>query len=210
MNRPLSAAATALLSLACLALPSCAPADDELAVGAEALTVNRCPSPMPAAGAAGTSLTPAADQRLWFVLHAVGTQNYTCNAAGTGWTFTSPVAALQNACGHTVGRHYASADGPTRPAWEYQDGSVVVMQRAGGVAVSPTAIPWLLLTAVSSSGEGRFEDVSSIQRLNTVGGLAPAGACSPGASVAVPYEADYFFYKTGGGNPAHNPQCRSR
>lgn len=203
------ATAASLFALTTLSLQGCAPVDDD-ASAAQSLTADRCPDPMPAVGAAGTSLTPAADQRLWFVLHAVGTQNYVCNAAGTAWTFVGPRAELLNEGGQVVGHHYASAAGPTRPAWESSDGSVVVMQRAGGVSVTPTAVPWLLLTAVSHSGDGRFEDVTSIQRLNTVGGVAPSAPCTAGAPSAVPYETDYFFYKTGEGNSAHNPQCRSR
>ena len=30
-------------------------------------------------------------------------------------------------------------------------------------------------------------------RLNTVGGVAPAGSCTPGTIVGVPYQADYVF-----------------
>jgi len=37
-----------------------------------------------------------------------------------------------------------------------------------------------------------------VQRLNTVGGIAPAGTCTPGVTVAVPYTADYFFWKAKG------------
>lgn len=209
MIRPSLAFAPSLL-VACLSLQACAPVGADDISSAQNLTSAVCPDPMPAVGAAGTSLTPATDQRLWFTLHAVGTQNYVCNAAGTGWTFVGPVADLLNEGGAVVGHHYASAAGPTRPAWEATDGSVVVMARAGGVTATAGAIPWLLLTAVSHSGDGRFANVSSIQRLNTVGGVAPSAPCTAGAAAAVPYEADYFFYKTGEGNPSNNPQCRSR
>ena len=39
---------------------------------------------------------------------------------------------------------------------------------------SASAIPWLLLTAKSNGPEGSFSNVTSIQRVNTVGGIAPA------------------------------------
>jgi hypothetical protein len=61
---------------------------------------------------------------------------------------------------------------------------------------SATAIPWLSLTA-SGTGPGIFERVTFIQRVNTVGGLAPSTPGSTtGAEVRVPYTAEYFFYRT--------------
>ena len=44
---------------------------------------------------------------------------------------------------------------------------------------------------------GAFSGVTSIQRVNTVGGVAPTAACSDGlkgTTVRVPYTADYLFY----------------
>jgi len=53
----------------------------------------------------------------------------------------------------------------------------------------------LLLGAVSG-GPGIFHDVTSIQRLNTVGGNAlRAAGTSIGDMVDVPYTADYFFHR---------------
>jgi hypothetical protein len=173
-----------------------------------ALSEGQCPA-MPAVAGAGTDLTPAADQRLWFVLHGVGTQDYVCNAAGNGWTFVGPRADLLDAGGEVVGTHYASAAGPTRPAWQFEDGSIVIMRRAAGITVDPTAIPWLLLVADSHDGDGRFAKATTIQRLSTVGGIAPALPCTPGAAAAVPYETDYAFYRTGHGNADGNPACAS-
>lgn len=53
-----------------------------------------------------------------------------------------------------------------------------------------------MLKAVSSDGPGIFDGVTFIQRLNTVGGVAPA---EPGDFVGelarVPYAADYVFYR---------------
>jgi hypothetical protein len=34
--------------------------------------------------------------------------------------------------------------------------------------------------------------------LNAVGGVAPAGTCTPGAMTAVSYSADYFFWRDAG------------
>ena len=42
---------------------------------------------------------------------------------------------------------------------------------------------------------GLLGDVVEVLRLNTVGGVAPAGVCDPQATpiVNVPYQADYVF-----------------
>jgi hypothetical protein len=69
--------------------------------------------------------------------------------------------------------------------------------------VEPGAIPWLKLEVVGTEGGptgGKQLTVANfVQRLNTVGGVAPATGCSQSANVGsrifVPYEADYFFYR---------------
>ncbi|MFO0647921.1 MAG: DUF3455 domain-containing protein [Polyangiales bacterium] len=198
----------ALVTAFGLALGACAVDTGDADQAAQAVRADPCPSPMPSGAVAGTSLTPAADQTLAFVFHAVGTQNYVCNAAGTGWTFVGPRADLLDDHHHVVGTHFASAAGPTRPEWRFRDGSAVIMARASGVTVSSTAVPWLLLNAVSYEGAGRFSEITSIQRLSTVGGVAPSAPCTAGASSSVPYEADYFFYRTNDDDD-RSRQCRS-
>lgn len=175
--------------------------EQEVGINEEALSAHDCPADTPDA------LAPAADQRLDALYVGDGVQIYDCRASGAGyaWTFRAPEADLLGHCGHVAGTHYVG------PTWEANDGSTVVAARAAGVTVDPSSIPWLLLNAVSHAGEGRFTRVTSIQRLNTVGGLAPVDGCNAdtvGAEARVPYTADYFFYRTGHGNPAHNPQCR--
>jgi hypothetical protein len=65
-------------------------------------------------------------------------------------------------------------------------------------APDPNAIPWLLVTVTSNSGSGKLSDVTSIQRVNTVGGLAPAAqeCTSQNGEVEFKssYSADYYFY----------------
>ena len=68
----------------------------------------------------------------------------------------------------------------------------------GGILVpDPSAIPWVLLGVASQDGPGIFDQVTSIQRLNTVGGIAPT---TPGAVIGqearVPYTALYVFYRS--------------
>jgi hypothetical protein len=71
--------------------------------------------------------------------------------------------------------------------------------------VDPTAIPWLLLSKVSTTvgADGdRLANTTFIQRTSTTGGLAPAAAecnsTTTGTAVEVPYTADYYFWKKTG------------
>jgi hypothetical protein len=65
-----------------------------------------------------------------------------------------------------------------------------------GCTPDSNAIPWLLLSAVSSRGPGVFAGVGYIQRINTVGVKAPAEPGSnPDELLAVPCTAEYFFYR---------------
>jgi hypothetical protein len=129
--------------------------------------------------------------------HAVGTQIYQCGAASNDsalyvWTLKAPDATLFDKNGKKIGKHYAG------PTWEANDGSTVV----GEVAArenSPNgdSIPWLLLSAKTTTGRGLFSAVKFVQRLHTVGGKAPDSGCSAaqfGAERRVKYSADYFFY----------------
>jgi hypothetical protein len=62
----------------------------------------------------------------------------------------------------------------------------------------PSAIPWLLLSAKSTSGKGIFSEVHSIQRLHTVGGTAPSTGCGQaqrGQELRTSYSADYLFFR---------------
>jgi hypothetical protein len=69
-----------------------------------------------------------------------------------------------------------------------------------GVSVDPSAVPWLLLKVTGNGPiSGKFSDITAIQRLNTVGGIAPSTPCDASnvTSIAqVPYTAQYVFYKT--------------
>jgi uncharacterized protein DUF3455 len=86
----------------------------------------------------------------------------------------------------------------TAPTWEALDGSRLTgAKTASAPAPDGKSIPWLLLRSTSSVGGGLFGDVTWVQRLDTVGGAAPAAGCDAGhvgAEVMVPYRADYFFY----------------
>jgi hypothetical protein len=128
---------------------------------------------------------------------ATGVQIYECRAGKDDrthyeWSFKAPEADLFDAKGEKLGRHYAG------PTWEASDGSKVVGEVKGRCPASDAnAIPWLLLNAKQHEGNGIFSHVTSIQRVETAGGKAPAGGCdqsSLGNEVRVPYTAVYYFY----------------
>lgn len=129
---------------------------------------------------------------------ATGVQIYTCSAAKDNparyeWAFKAPEAELFDASGARIGKHYAG------PTWELQDGSKVAGEvKAKDNGPDANAIPWLLLAAKSNSGNGTMARVTSVQRLDTAGGKAPADGCDvahAGAEVRVPYTATYLFYQ---------------
>ena len=106
------------------------------------------------------------------------------------WALKAPEAELFDQSGARIGRHYAG------PTWESADGSRVVGEVMQRSAV-PGAVPWLLLRAKSSEGSGMLSGVKYIQRLDTVGGVAPSGGCDAaheGTEARVDYSANYDFY----------------
>jgi hypothetical protein len=144
------------------------------------------------------TLKPEGQQRLADRVAARGVQIYECralpNAAGAQWAFVAPEAELLDARGTVTGKHYAG------PHWEALDGSKIVgAVKARADAPQTSAIPWLLLSAKSVGGPGRFAGVTSVQRIHTVGGLAPAKTCDGGTLGAierVPYSADYLLFSS--------------
>jgi hypothetical protein len=53
------------------------------------------------------------------------------------------------------------------------------------------------LGATSSGGPGVFDGVTYVQRVNTVGGVAPlASGSTIGEEARVPYSTVYLFYRT--------------
>ena len=127
---------------------------------------------------------------------ASGVQIYECSQRSDSnyeWAFRAPEATLSDRVGHSLGKHYAG------PTWEANDGSTVVGEvRARDAGPATTAIPWLLLAAKSNSGAGTFANVKFIQRIATVGGVAPADGCNAATlkqQARVPYSATYFFYR---------------
>ncbi len=138
-----------------------------------------------------------ADQALIKQLRGAGVQIYECQStkadpAQFEWVFKGPEANLLTKGGRIAGKHYAG------PTWEASDGSRVVAEAIGN-SPSPkaNAIPWLLLRARATAGNGLFTHVQFIQRLNTAGGSVPAKGCrreQAGQQLRAAYTADYLFY----------------
>lgn len=141
-------------------------------------------------------LRPAPDLRPVLRLRAVGAQIYECvksDGGGWEWKFRAPEATLFDARGTKAGSHGAG------PFWSLEDGSRIVGQMtASWKPSSADAIPWLLLKVSSRTGVGGLEGVEAVQRINTVGGVAPPAQLCPGLAsdrtVRVPYGADYVFW----------------
>jgi len=171
------------------------------------------------------NLTVEAGNEPFFVGHAFGTQNYVCLPAGTGVGFSlfTPEATLLNDQEEQVITHFFSpnpdeknlnpalaAIGPIRATWQHsRDGSSVWAQVQGGHAstdekfVAKDSVAWLLLTkvgdALGADGGDVLTQTTFIQRLNTLGGVAPKTGCTLPEDVGhlafVPYTADYFFFR---------------
>ena len=127
-----------------------------------------------------------------------GVQIYDCtaSAAGTGsnqfgWSFKEPRATLFDDEGNVVAVHYGG------PTWQSIDNSRVMAKVVAKATQDPDAVPWLLLQASSNEGFGLFSTVTHIQRLYTVGGVAPSDGCDAShehREVQVDYAVLYSFY----------------
>jgi hypothetical protein len=142
------------------------------------------------------SIQALAGEELILMARATGYQIYVCRLGADGkpaWTLKAPEAELFDEQGTSIGKHFGG------PTWQLNDGSQITGKLAAKVdAPDPTAIPWLLVTVTGHSGNGKLSGVTSIQRVNTVGGLAPAATECTAQSGEVEfkssYSADYYFY----------------
>jgi hypothetical protein len=137
---------------------------------------------------------------------AIGTQDYIClpSGSGTAWTFFGPQATLFNQHDEQIITHFLSPNpfenGTPRVTWQSsEDTSKIWGLTIASVVVHPTTIPWLLVQVVGAengpTGGGELSETTYVQRLNTVGGVAPSTSCTVGMMALVPYSADYFFYR---------------
>jgi len=175
---------------------------------------NVTPPPVP-----GT-LVPLDGSEAFLVAHAFGSQDYVCAASGSGVAFvlTTPEAVLfDNPVGnptHRIINHFFSPNpvegGTIRATWQSTRNSSVFWGQAVAIAtaatdpdfVAPDAIAWVTLSRAGvldgPGGANTLSVATFVQRVNTVGGLAPSTGCSSptdvGHTAFVPYEADYAFF----------------
>jgi hypothetical protein len=123
-----------------------------------------------------------------------GSQIYACTAQpGGSFAFTQfgVEARLFGGIHHTF---VQPAAGP--PQWHAPDGSAVTGKVVTANANGAGNIAELNLDATQiGASTGLLAHVVEVLRLNTLGGVAPAGSCDPQATpiVNVPYQADYVF-----------------
>lgn len=148
------------------------------------------------------SLRPPAGQVVYLETLVSGSQVYECRAkpdqvSSYEWLARGGEGPLVDRSGRSIGKHYSSAG----PVWESNDGSTVLAEvKARSPAKEPSSVPWLLLIAKSNTGAGTFGATKSIQRVQTVGGVAPSGPCSEANAnqvVRVPYTATFYYYRAG-------------
>jgi hypothetical protein len=125
-------------------------------------------------------------------MHAEGAQVYECKSDTAGkltWQFREPIATLI-VDGETVGTHYAG------PHWELNDGSKIIGKVTGRApGDTDMDIPLLRLESTPESQRGLLAGITSIQRLNTRGGVASGPCERVGSMLSVPYSADYVFHR---------------
>lgn len=121
-----------------------------------------------------------------------GRQIYECKQ-GTDGKFAFQQRDVRATLARSISHSFVRPNSGT-PQWIAPDRSSVT---GSLISKSPNGagnIPELALrTQQSGKTHGLFAQTSEILRLNTVGGVAPAGNCEAGAMTGVPYEADYVF-----------------
>ncbi len=166
--------------------PAPAPAPADAAAQADGFLGGRLTVP--------AELEPPAGNRVDSVFRASGVQNYGCTDGA--WKLLEPAAYLTGITVAPVKR--VTAVHFRGPSWQSDtDGSLVEgTAPKSAPSAAPNSIPQLLITAAPTSrGAGVFGGVTFIQRLATVGGVAPAGGCTAGQTTAVRYTAVYRFFK---------------
>lgn len=162
------------------------------------------------------NLAVPAGHEPFLIGHATGTQNYICMPStgkkAVAWTFLGPQATVFDEEGGQILTHYLSpnpdAGGTPQATWQHSRDTSAIWATAIASStdpeyVAPGAIPWLLLRVTGSEfGPAMGDQMTNtafIQRVNTVGGVAPAAGCRGTSDVGnralVTYSTDYVFYR---------------
>ena len=179
---------TALLVVATIGGIACAD-DSAFPTGLEAM-IDRADSRPFDVGACDSLAAPAGTQ-VAFRAYATGAQIY--RWSGTAWAFVEPEASLFAATQNRgfLGHHFAG------PTWQLTNGDFVKATVNKRCNVGAGDIQWLLLNVTNPLDQGPLEGVTHIQRVNTLGGIAPAAPGTvTGEEARVPYTTIYVFLRT--------------
>jgi hypothetical protein len=152
-------------------------------------------SMMSAAAASAAELPEAVaapDALAVMEVHAEGAQIYECKGdagGGLSWQFREPIALLIQD-GRTIGKHYAGL------TWAIKDSMIVAKAVGRAPGASAKDIPWVKLEVTERHGGWPLSDVTTVQRINTVGGNLEGACQKVGDLRAEAYSADYVFLKT--------------
>ena len=153
-----------------------------------------------------------APNQVFLIGHAIGTQNYECQPVASvgrvGWVLFTPQATLFGELDEQLTTHFFSPNPPRAASCVPPGRTRRTRARCGH---RRPARLWLILTPlrgcgcrragtqVGPTGGTTLAVTTFIQRVNTVGGLAPATGCDRptdvGKKAFVPYTADYVFYR---------------
>jgi len=151
-------------------------------------------------GGLTSSITASADEEPAFMLRAEGTNVFECKPLASdpdrfAWAFSSPQSTLYDA-GRPVARNAAENMFESLGDRSTVTASIRARQDGGS-----NNLPWLLLRAQSTADAGLFAGVTSVQRVNTAGGVAPDTGCdanNAGKEARSAFKADYYFYRRRG------------
>ncbi len=142
----------------------------------------------------GQSWDGAFDQSSFVASVVKGEQIYACTKQPDG-SFAFTQHNVSATLEHGIAHSFVTDDaGP--PQWVARDHSAVTGKLLAKTPNGTGNIAELDLDATQSGDStGLFANTVEILRLNTIGGVAPAGSCDPYAKpiAKVPYQADYLF-----------------
>lgn len=192
-------ATVALLLAACAAAPPTTTAPAPGAVAPAATEASALPAPpsleaptRPSLGLFSRIKAPSEVEPV-LELAATGVQIFRCEADKDvfRWVFRLPDAELRDAKGQLVGHHGANY------SFEQVDGSRLIGTIIGyDSAPSDDSLRWLLLRT-QSYGQGEFDRITYVQRVETSGGMPPAQCAAEQVNqiLRVPFSAKFIFYR---------------
>jgi hypothetical protein len=193
-NRSLVCTAAALLALG---LGGCA----QLQQGVSALQarINPKPPEMPPFSQDGLPAAVQVPRGFQVALETTGTGQikYMCRANASGshaWALAQVTAKLVDRKGKPI----IDYTGPPA-SFAHEDGSTISASALAQVPSSPGNLTFQLFAVDKVNKLGTLMGMTHIQRVATVGGVAPAKPCDASflnASEMVNFQADYIFYRS--------------